>query len=90
MYAHTYVSFRHGHRAKRFRHSFSCKQVVESEEGEKGTWGNTSEIGSLYISGILKKTSAIQSFQLKQRYFIDLSKNKMLFLLWIIYYIDSD
>lgn len=62
MHAYTCVRFRHGHRAKRFRHSFSCEQEAESEEGGEGTWGNTSEIGSLYISGISNETSAIQSF----------------------------
>lgn len=46
-YTHTCVGFRHGHRAKCFRHSFSCEQEAESEEsGEDRTLGNASEIGS--------------------------------------------
>lgn len=49
IYVYVCVEFRHGHRVKCFRHSFSREQVAESKENEEGTRGNTLEIGTPYM-----------------------------------------
>lgn len=49
-HTHTHVGFRHGHRAKCFRHSFSCEHGAESEEsGEDGTLRVTLRKSVLHI-----------------------------------------